>query len=136
MATKDKILDDLDFVSDRISTQVRLLGLGVLAFVWGIIISDSQVAKSIIQPLSSQLLGIAGGALLTLLLDFLQYIAGYLNTASVLNKMEKQKATEATYNYQSLGFRFRRFFFWSKVCVLTVTVLALLRILAWRFVGI
>src|SRR5437016_144779 len=130
MATKDKILDDLNFVTDRISTQVRTLALGVLGFVWGIIISDSQIAKSIAQPLNAQLLGIAGGALLTMLLDFLQYVAGYVNTASVLTAIERINATEGSYDYKSWGFRLRRFLFWSKVCVLTVTVLALLRILA------
>ena len=135
MATKDKILDDLNFVTDRISTQVRTLALGVLAFIWGIIISDSQMAKSISEPLSAQLLGIAGGALLTMLLDFLQYIAAYKSTVRVLAAIEKVGASEGTYDYRSWEFRLRRFFFWSKVCILTLTVLALLRILAWRFVG-
>lgn len=135
MATKEKIIGDLDFVTDRLSTQVRTLALGVLAFIWGIIISDSQTAKSIAEPLRAQLLGIAGGAILTMLLDFLQYVAGYLNTASVLAEIEKIKATEGTYDYGSWGFRFRRFFFWSKMTVITITVLALLRILVWRFLG-
>lgn len=136
MATKEKIIDDLNFVTDRLSTQVRTLALGVLTFVWGIIISDSELAKSIAQPLNSQLLGIAGGAILTMLLDFLQYVAGYLNTARLLTGVERAGATEGTYNYHSWGFRFRRFFFWTKVGVVIITVLALLRILAWRFLNI
>jgi hypothetical protein len=136
MATKEKIIDDLNFVTDRISTQVRTLALGVLAFIWGIVISDSEMAKSIAQPANAQLLGIAGGAVLTMLLDFFQYIPGFINTRNLLSKMERTKATEGTYDYSSWGFRLRNFFFWGKVVVLTITVLGLLRILAWRFFNV
>src|SRR6266566_3397822 len=111
MATKEKILDDLNFITDRISTQVRTLALGVLGFIWGIIISDSPIAKSIAEPLHAQLLGIAGGALLTMFLDFSQYVAGYESTVSVLAVMEKTHAAEGAYNYRSWWFRFRTFFF-------------------------
>ena len=40
MPPKDKVIDNLNWLSDRISTQTRTLGIGLLAITWGIMIGQ------------------------------------------------------------------------------------------------
>lgn len=37
VAEKKQVQDDLNFNSDRLSTQVRLIALGILALVWALV---------------------------------------------------------------------------------------------------
>lgn len=75
------------WVSDRLSTQVRTVAIGTLAVAWGLIVSPPMSIK--MHPRA--LLGVAGLALLTLVADLLQYTFGYMNTTRLLNRMEKDK---------------------------------------------
>lgn len=77
MATKQEILEEIKFLSDRISVQVRTISLGLLAITWGLLIAESNVAIEIARQMGKSLMIIGGLAILTMFFDFLQYFFGY-----------------------------------------------------------
>jgi hypothetical protein len=125
-ASEDDILGELDVLSDRISTQVRTTAVGALALSWGILIGESSVAKTSTSHLKWHLVGVCAVAVLTLFLDFAQYLAGYWNTLAVYRVAERRKDHKAAFDENSFYFRLRSFFFSAKVVALSVTVFWLL----------
>jgi hypothetical protein len=119
MASKSNITGDLDFLTDRLSTQVRTTALGVLVFSWGLLMGESTVAKSLAAQLKWDLVAIAALAVLAMLFDILQYLFGYWNTRKVLSAMEAAGKTEASYDYSSCLYRLRSFFFAAKMVAMT-----------------
>ena len=84
-ATKDKIVEELGVLSDKISTVVRTTAIGLLAVGWGFIVAPSERFR--LHP--AAVLAIIVCALLGLMLDWLQYLAGYVNTYSRFRQMER-----------------------------------------------
>src|SRR5690242_3693329 len=102
MATKQAILDEKNFLSDRISTQVRTVALSLLAAIWLFLVpgKDAPVLPS--HPNHNALL--LGGllCLLCLICDYVQYMFGYIGTKAAL---EKGPGTDGvTYGYDTKGF--------------------------------
>jgi putative endonuclease len=97
MPTKLQVIEQLDFLSDRISTQVRTVSLGVLALTWGLLIGESQVAKALSQQWKTNLVGIGATAILVMFLDFLQYAAGYRDNMKLREKMNRAGLGETEY---------------------------------------
>jgi uncharacterized membrane protein len=114
MAAKDKIIADLDFITDRISTQVRTVSLSVMATVWLFAVGGKDTPVLPKAP-DKNLLLIAGGlCLLALLVDYLQYVAGYLGTRKILAAGEKAGQTDFKYDYGAWTYRLRTVLFWLK----------------------
>ncbi len=126
MASKADILKELDFVTDKLSTQVRTTALGALVFAWGLLVGESSVARSVAGQLKWHLVGVGAVAILTMFLDFLQYLAGYTNALSAYRAMEAAKKTEGQFDENSFSYRLRKFFFYGKSLGLMVTVIWLL----------
>lgn len=53
MATKKELLDELDWLTDKISTQIWTLNLGTLATTWSLLIAGGSVEKLRIGPLNT-----------------------------------------------------------------------------------
>jgi hypothetical protein len=126
---KEKILSQLDVVSDKLSTQVRTTTLGVLALTWGLLVGDSPTAQAISLKLRPSLVVLGGAAVFVLFLDFLQYFAAYLNVSEIRAQMEEKGLQETEYDYRSATHRLRIFFFWAKMIALMLTVVGLLLVL-------
>jgi hypothetical protein len=134
MPKKSQVIEQLDFLTDRISTQVRTVSLGVLALTWGLIVGESGAAKSVSQQWKTHLVGIGALAILVMFLDFLQYVAGYWNILKLREKMNKCGLEEAPYDEKALSWRLRLLLFYTKQCVLVVAVMWLLYVLIrWGF---
>ena len=118
MATKDKIIEELLWLSDRISTQVRTLGIGLLAITWGFLIGQPEISGPVPENLKKHLLIVGILVLCAMICDFLQYFFGYLNTKRLLNNIERENMSEITYDYTTLSYRVRNFFFWFKQILL------------------
>lgn len=76
VAVKD-ILERQKEISDKISTQVRTIALGVLALTWGTVTSDSPVAREITASFLPPFLGAGLFAVLALIFDFAQYVCSF-----------------------------------------------------------
>jgi hypothetical protein len=129
MASEADILADLNFVTDRLSTQVRTIAFGALAFSWGILIGDSASAKNLTAQLKWHLVGVCAAAVFTLFIDFAQYCAAYKETRTVYLAAQGDPKHEAQFDEGSLYFRRRNFFFFAKLAALSTTVFWLLIIL-------
>jgi hypothetical protein len=108
------IYTNLDFASDRISTQVRTLAVGVLAVVWLFLSGSKDVAALNLSAGKRQLLTVAGLCVLTLLIDAVHYVASYLSSNAVRKAAEKANKTEAEYDVNSAMRRVQETCFWAK----------------------
>jgi len=131
------IIEELQFISDRISTQVRTIALGLLAIAWAILVGDSTFLRKLSEGLGKNLLLIACLSIFVLLLDFLQYVVAYIYVDQVRNAAEELKkedskngeSNEIDYPVSTLR-KFRSAFFWAKQIVLVVTLVFFLLVLA------
>jgi len=120
--TKEQILEDLDWITDRLSTQVRTVALGVLALAWGLLLGDKEPAKSEVLHLKWHLMAIGGTCVLVLVLDYLQYVAGYANTRGILKEMESEGKKQEQFDPKKLSYRLRGAFFVLKQLALAAAI--------------
>jgi hypothetical protein len=118
MASEAEILARKKDMSDKISTQVRTLGVGILALTWGLAVSDSAIAKEITVRLRMPLLWVGTLAIGVILLDFLQYVCSYEVARRLINYMEANKLTDGEYDYSSVLYRLQSVLFYGKQILL------------------
>ena len=126
MPRKVAVIERLDALTDRLSTQVRTIALGILALAWALLSGRSDAAESVSGMWKSHLVFVAWLSILVMFLDFLQYVAGYRDTRNLLDRMEREGKDEAQYNEKSFWRKARESFFISKQLVLGLAVLWLL----------
>src|SRR2546423_1300308 len=124
-----KVYERLDFVSDRLSTQIRTLTLGVLALVWLFLSAGKNAPAISLIAGNKQLLGIATLCVLTLLLDASQYWASYVSSNAVRKEVESKNLTQADYDETSFLRRLQVGCFWAKQFTAIVATAWLLLIL-------
>ena len=129
MPTKEKVIEELNFVTEVLSTRARTLAAGVLALAWvfllGNAINDEHAGfianRALVAPIVL--------ALLSLLADLSQYWCGLLATRRHLQYMEKSDLTSAEYNYRDMAYRLRTVFFYLKLFFMLASVAWLLSLL-------
>lgn len=125
----DRIQDDLNVITDRISNTVRSVSLGVLALAW-LFIAGSKDASGLISLTGYrwQLLAIAAISIFALLLDLAQYFCGYQCSLKALHEEEDEDEEEdlkpkprkakspprKAYDFTEAYHLGRRAFFWAK----------------------
>jgi hypothetical protein len=129
MVTEKEVLERKQEMSDKISTQVRTVGIGLLAFTWGLLVSDSAIARSIAEPLKWHLLVISLLAILVVFLDFFQYVLGHETARKLIRQMERQSTGEGQYDYGSRLWKFQYYFFYAKQIGVTVAAVYLLAVI-------
>jgi|SRR5271155_2763536 len=117
------VIERLEKVSDRISAQVRTLGLGTLAFTWGLLVGQSAVANDIAKSLRWHLLLIGALTIAALLLDFLQYVSGYFVANNLRATMEREHKDWGKFRYKSFPYRVQSFCFVAKQVLMIVTAI-------------
>src|SRR4030095_7366098 len=125
MAVKvQDVSEEAQWLSDRLSVQVRWVAVSILAFVWGLIISTPrELAISQRLVLWAGLLAIAA-----LLVDLLQYVVGYIYTMRILRRMER--GADASYNRRHVLYRLRHYCFVAKqIIVLSAGVMLAIAVL-------
>ena len=133
MASEADILTRKKDMSDKISTQVRTLGVGILALTWGLTVSDSAIAREMTGKLKISLLVVGTLAVGVILLDFLQYVCAYEVARRLLNLMEKQSSKDGDYDYSSPLYKLQSVLFYGKQVVLAGAAFYLLYALV-RFI--
>ena len=119
-ARKKVLAGDLDFVTGQISTLVRQMTFGVLALVWALLLKDKDLSAIDWSP--RFLLVLAGLAVLTMTMDFLQYMAGYAATRRAYGEVELGR--EGKFQPGWLSYRLRGWCFMAKIvlCMLLVAL--------------
>ena len=116
-------MKEIDFHSEKISTQVRTVAFGLLITIWGFLIGQSKTTFTIDTSLKKYLLWVGFFALCVLFLDFLQYLFGYLNNNALMHKMEKENLEKIGYNYKDLRYLLQKLFFGGKIILIIVSFL-------------
>lgn len=119
-----RVTADLDFVSDRLSSQVRSISIGVIALVWAVSVGD---LKNGVAPPQAPLLAIGAAAVLTMGFDFLQYVAAYWSGQKALKSAVS--GGDGLFDPTWRSYRLRAFFFWVKLCSAALTGLAMIVVL-------
>ena len=125
------IAEDLNFVTDRLSTQVRTLALGLLGLVWAIAVGEIDG----VDPAGSALTRVAFLAILAMAFDLAQYVSAYLQSTRVLTRAEASEDGTASYDSRSALYRARVAFFWGKLVTAGAGTGYLLAVLAPYMAG-
>ena len=109
---RQKIQEDKDFTSSRVSESARYIGFGLAAATIAFLTSDAAFAKKIIVNYESWILVASSFGCATILFDYFHYICGYLSSEDA----GQNRAGDYGYLTQSYLYRARRWFFWAKQC--------------------
>ena len=124
MATEADVLSRQKEVTDRISTQVRTLAVSFLALVWLFLVPGKDGAPVTPFAVDKGLLLAAGAtALLAMVLDFLQYVAGYLSVRHTLKNPVTTQGQQPNYvyDYGLIRYKAQRWMFWGKQVLLAAS---------------
>ena len=125
----------LDALSDRISTQVRTLSIGVLAIAWLFLSKGKDVPQLSISHHEVQLAGIALFTIVAIVLDLAQYQVGYIYSIKLLRKAENANASSLSYDKNHPLYRARIAFFLIKQFSVCISAIWLIFLLAWAIFG-
>lgn len=132
MPTKKEIIEELNFLTELVSTRVRTISAGTLAFCW-VLIFESIFKKGSTTIISINLLLVPVSlAILTLVADFAQYWFGYVGTHRAFKEMEEEDKEDISYDYTALAYRVRSFMFYMKQALMLASVLSLFIIIGLR----
>src|SRR5271166_6641824 len=121
MRTKDSLLKDLDWVTEKISSQVWTLNLGTLGTTWSLL-----VASSLPQHLTTRnAIWVFVPCLISLLCEMGQYLSAYALGRMLLKDMGENNRTEFQYPKGNVLYKARELFFHAKI-VLTIAAAAIL----------
>jgi hypothetical protein len=126
-AQKDRLLADLDFVTDRLSTQVRQLALGVLAIVWALLVKEQAGGSLNVSP--RLLISLAGLAIVTIACDFLQYVAAYFASRRCFREFEN--GGDGQFDSEWPSYRLRMWCFGAKIVICLFMVIAFLAVVVF-----
>jgi hypothetical protein len=123
--------DDLDFLSDRLSTQVRTIGLALLAVSWAVLTTKPAIFQNVSPEFWQWLFRVEALAVLSLTCDYLQYALGYINTDRLRRSLEsnKKQPKELDYDYSHPLYRARTAFFWLKQILVAAAVVVFIGLL-------
>lgn len=118
---KDFIVEK-NFVTDRISTQIRIIAVGLLVTAWSLLIGQVNIFKGITACFRIHFILISIIAIITLVLDFLQYKFSYLNLNKKIKSMKEKNMDEESVYQEDKYYKGSNFFFISKQYVLLTGV--------------
>ena len=107
---RQKIQEDKDFTSARISESTRYVGFGLAALTVAMLTSDAAFPKRLIANFEWFVVVASALGCLTIILDYLHYLFGYLASEQAADNRD------GDYGYltQSGYYRARRYFFLAK----------------------
>lgn len=135
MEEKD-LLDRQREVTDKVSTQVRTLAIGLIAFTWTALTTDTPTVKAMAALVWPWLLLIAGFCFAALLADYGQYVCARLVVDEAYAYGQDGKG-QFSYNTKTWAYRAQTWFYLLKQALLgggilmaVTTVLAVI-VLKW-----
>ena len=117
-----EIIEELQFLGDRISTQVRTIAFSLIAFVWVLLTANGSDSLNLTDSVKRQLVVSGGLAIAAMFFDFLQYFLGFVYTNSLRKKVEESETKKGDYDYDDWRYRGRNALFWIKQAVLALAV--------------
>jgi hypothetical protein len=122
---RQKIQEDKDFASSRVSESARYIGFGLAAATIAFLTSDAVFTKKIMASYEGWILVASAFGCATILFDYFQYVCGYLSS----EEAGRNRAGDYGYLTQSYLYRARRWFFWAKQCFAVIGAVMFIGIL-------
>lgn len=135
MPNRDEVIKAIDFLSGTVSQRIWTVSVGVLVFCLTFIVESISVAtEAFLKPV--QVVGPIVFALLSLLADLIQYIAGYLLNREMLQTMEQRNLIALAYNHDALSFKVRMWSFRTKIGFCLVSSVWLILVMGGRLLDL
>jgi hypothetical protein len=131
MAEKRELIEDLNWTTEKISSQVWTVNLGTLATAWSLLIADKLPATVRFTPKDA--IWVIVPSLLSLLCEMGQYLAAYRMQHQILNRMESTGEKEFQYSKESFLYKIRFRLFGSKIGLAVIGAVIVLFILIRKF---
>jgi hypothetical protein len=133
MQNKGTLLTELDWLTDKISSQVWTLNIGTLGTTWSLLIAESTIPDNLRLSKTSAL-PIIILCVLAMTSELVQYLVAYANSRFLLHALEKSGRMEFEYDRTALLYRLRGWCFYGKIaltlCAAAWLLITLLRKLA------
>jgi hypothetical protein len=115
VATRQEVLASQKEISDRLSAQVRTLSISFLALVW-LLLFPGKDGSSITPHTPSRTLLLTAGiaAILAMVTDFLQYVAGYIVVRQTLRTPFRSDNDPYEDQYTTFAWQSKTFLFVAK----------------------
>jgi hypothetical protein len=128
MPDRDELRDELNWVTEKISSQIWILNIGTLGTTWTLIISPPSQLKFTFAEASWILILCLFG----LMSDLLQYLSAYKLIHQTRDRLKASGAKTIEYDDKSWLYGSRKFFFRAKVCFTLVASVWLLTVIFWK----
>ena len=132
MQPKAKLFEDLDWLSDKISTQVWTLNLGTLATTWSLVIATGSSEKLRIGNGNAIIIMLL--CIVAMLCELGQYYAGYFNARSILDHLERSGQAEFEYDKTAMLYILRKALFYVKAVLSVAAAMWLIVVLAGKLI--
>jgi hypothetical protein len=119
-----------DKFSEELSSRSRAVNLGVLAVTWSILAAKQSLQQQATQ-FRTPLLEADSFAVTAILLDLVQYLAGFTTMSRFLRKLQLDQKDEGYLNPKEFFYRASYAAFWAKLLFSTLGSVWLLITLAW-----
>lgn len=124
--TLEELNQQLDAYSDRVSTQLRTINLGVLGITWLLLSKQHDLTEIASRIPQRGLLCIALACIMTLGFDILQYRFAERAVEDTFDRAEKSASKKAAYYADSLAYRAQNWCYRLKVTITGLNALALI----------
>jgi hypothetical protein len=129
---KNDLIKELDWVTEKISSQVWTLNLGTMATTWSLLI-----ASGLPQELRLQLRGalvILSFCVLALICELGQYLCAYKNALNIQESMRRRRVETFRYDERALFYVLRDRFFGAKIVLTLGGSLSLVIQMIWKLI--
>jgi hypothetical protein len=131
MPTKDELVKELNWLTEKISSQVWTLNFGTLATTWSLLIAGRSGEKLIE---SGDAIPIILLCIVAMLCELGQYYAGYINALSIKEELKKSGEEEFDYDERAPLYILRECLFYVKAMLSLAAATWLVVILARKFI--
>lgn len=123
-------LDEKQYVTGRVGETCRYIGFGLVAVFYGIVTSSEALPKQLLADFGWWIRAFGAFGALTILTDYLQYLAGDFAARSALSRKD-QGEFSYLYNKKWFSYRLRTFCYGAKqiFALIGATILTVLLIL-------
>jgi hypothetical protein len=114
VVTKNKIIEELNFLTEKLSSLTWTINLGVLGTTWSLLIASGTVPQTV-RLQTGEAIPILSLCLLALLFEMFQYLSGYATNRQALTRMEREGLDKFSYDTSALLYRVREWCFCAKI---------------------
>jgi hypothetical protein len=130
MRSKDKLLEDLNWLTDKISSEAWKLNIGTLGTTWSLLIASGSIPERL-RFGNREAYPILLLCILAMMFDMIQYLAAYRDADRIRRRIEASRLTEFEYDESTFLYKLRKWSFCIKI-VLTVAGTIVLLVTLFR----